>query len=456
MKNASSIVLFAFTVSVAFILTVSIAATFLSVITLVIGHFLILALSASRYKKQEISFIFTISLSVILLGVLVKWIGNIDNYINFSVSTNDQYKFFTESLNGEHASSIYSIFNDCIIDNIHWENGGYYFYIKTIAYLSKNYFDGNNLFVQQLASAIPAALSSIFIYLICSLYVDSKKTSKYTLLFVLLSPLCISSFNLHRDILIALFYFIVIYLWLSKPFSIKYLVTQCILALILFYLREQHGFFAIIFIFLSLYHSSTTKKWIYGLLISPLIIHFGMSLYDTILLNYSDTVGYYTQFREDALANIDSGIGRYVYQLPLGLKQLAQVIIIHLKFPPWLQITDANNVYETIIGCWNLVVRVFWFYVFSLVITHMSKKNWVKLPSKIKTSLIIYLLFIILSSSNLDERRTICVFPMLFIAYIYLKENILTIAQLQKFNERYTVCYILISFVYLAAKMAIG
>lgn len=435
----------------------SFASLLMSVLTLFLGGILILLLGKSRKERSDMITVMLVASVVFTLATIMNYLDIIANYSSFADLGNDNYSFYLASLDGVGAYSLQEIFNECIIQNIHYENGGYFFYIKALAYLSSKIADGNHLLLQQLGTAMPSILSSIVLYGILSKYCPTSKAVRYTCLFMVLSPLILHSVGIHRDAMIAFFYFVLIYLWLIKDFSLKIGLLQFAISIILFFFREQHGLFAASFIIVSILSSHGQKRIVYIFSIIALIGIFGASfLMEMISNNLAETNDYYYNLRADKLSGLSSGIGRFIYMLPSPIKEVAQIFFLQLRFPPWLALSEANNISAVVLGLLSFFISFSWFFVFIFTVISVIKKGINYLPKKLFYGLILLFFFLLLSSSNLDSRRVVCMYPLMYVSYVYYNEFVLSNKWVLTFRHRYIFVYFGFCLLYLVLKARVG
>ncbi len=404
------------------ILTGSVASFAFALFICFMGGVTILC-SVKNQQKRILCFnLFFLTFSVYIVLVLLQWLDTNASFSLFSNTDNDHYMFWLHSEDGAKATTWSKIFEDTIKENIYVENGGYYLYIQTLGYIGYSWFDGNHIVLQYLGTAFPGIIGSVFVFLLIDKLCPNVNSYKYSLYYALLSPMVIECMGIHRDGLIALLYIILIYLWQAKDFKISVVFVQALVAFVLLYLRIEHGLFAFIFILLSAYtHTKKTRYIFLSLLIIPVIIY-GSLIYNLVTTVFDATTSYYELRGEEALQEVNSGLGRYVYQLPPVIKQIVQVILVNVQFPPWVYLEKSLTLYGFFLGIFVLIINVFWSYIFIYTLVLIHKIGFRKLPPKLLLSFFIFLLFIVLNTSNLTLRRVVCVFPCLYIIWVYIKE----------------------------------
>lgn len=446
--NWSGLLFVAFAVIVfEYIISASIASAALSTFILCVGLLLVFLTKLDSREKSSLLYIFLISFSIVTIATVVRWLGNEASGPLFFNDANDQYKFWLASQEGAKRGSIKAIYDSCIANNIYLKNGGYYFYIQSLGFIAQRYFDGNHLLLQQLGTSFSLIFSSIFIFLILRKFSKPENVARYSLYYIALTPVIIDSIGLHRDSLISLFYIILIYFWLCRNLSLVNFIIQIVLCLILINFRLQHGLFAIIFLLLPFLRARRLSTWFYILAIVIAFVVYGISFLDMLVISVNDTFEYYGETTSDSLDNINSGLGRYVYMLPHPIKEIVQVFWLQMQFPAWLPMANAKNIYLLSIGILAFVIYVFWFYMFTYTVTLVCKKK-TTIPKQLKIGILIFFVFILLNSSNLTLRRVICVYPMLFVIYAYLKSYYNNPDFTKRFKSTFILGYSVLCFIY--------
>lgn len=424
--------------------------------TLFLGIFIINVITKNICHKKTVKTVFLISFLVLNIFTTIRWLGIECDFNTFADENNDNYKFWLAT-NNLNEISISKIYKECIIDNIYLENGGYFFYIRMLGYLAESYFDGNHILLQQLGTAFPSVLSSIFLYFL-SFYIcnDYKQSYNYACTYILLTPLITISTGITRDAIIAFFYLLLIYLWFTKELSLKVVVVELLIMLILMSFRMQHGLFASAFIVMTIITSNSSNRWLYYLALLVLVINIGLLIYSFMINHLADTIDYYIAYRADELEGLNSGIGRYVYALPTPIKELAQILFLQLQFPPWYDLIKSTNVFYSICGVLNMVISFYWFYIFYSVIINLYKFGYKQLPKKYLFAIIIFFIFILLNTSNLSLRRVVCIYPLLYLVYVYFRTSSFYCINYRHIKKQYLSIYLFLIVSYLGASFVLG
>ncbi len=450
MKNNSALFII---VSIAIILmgftTSSLSAFVVALIVLMIGLFTSSIISKNSVERNNLINVVLCFWGLFIVLALLKYTSVSLNMSDWAVDTNDHYKFYSASESAKSYHSIKDIFSDIITDNIYYENGGHYFYVALLSYLGYTYFDGNSIILQYIGTGFFAIMEVILLFKILTSIVDTTKARKYTLLFAILSPLLLFSISITRDTSIAAFYSLLIYLTFCKKYNVIIFLLQILIAFILTYFRWQHGLFASIFILASLILANQKSRWLYVFIVMGILVAAGSAFLDVAVTSLTETNEYYTNYTNSELESFTSGIGRYVYMLPSPIKEVTQILVSQMQFPPWLQITNSKNICDVIIGIVNMSGRFFWFSVFCLSIYCMIKQKFKSVPTKFTIAISIFFLMIIANLASLEARRIICVYPLLYMYYVYAKEYLIHPRAFRNFNKKYASVYGGLCLVYL-------
>ena len=437
------------------IITGSFATSILALFIALIGYAMVYALSPNQNNRDEGYTVLLITFSIYIVVVILQYLDTIAAFYTFADLDNDHYKFWLISEEGARALSWTKIFRECIIDNVYIENGGYYLYVKTLGYLASHWFDGNSISLQYMGSALPGILSSILIYYLLIHY-KIKEAVKYSILYAVLSPLAKVCFGIHRDALIAFLFLILVYIFLARDFNFKTFMLQVIVVLLITSLRYEHGLFASLFILLTAYYSNKKYRRILQVLMLLIVVLYGRTLYLMSLDAYQATTDYYTAFGEQALEELNSGLGRYVYKLPTPIKQIAQIILVNMQFPPWVYLEGAKTAYGFFLGINVLIMNVLWFYYFVYVVSFLAISKLKSIPPQLIASLFLFFLLIVLSTSSLELRRVVCVYPCLFVFFLYIKNYLTTRKFTIRIKQLYFLSYLSISVAYFFLQALFG
>lgn len=419
-----SFVVALFAIILTFICSGSFASLLMTVFVFASGQ--LLCRTIGRENRDRGRLLFNIVFSCLTTFACVHYMDTVVDWQTFALDWNDEYKFWKLSETLSRYFSVKSIFVDCFINrNVGGliENQGYVFYIGILAYIAETFLDGNNLLYQFMGSVLFGSLFSIVLYKIFLLYIDGKKAFKYVLLFSLCSIVFSYGFLFLRDVVILFFYVSILYIVLQK-FTVHRLIGLILLSFIVFQLREEHGLFSIVFIAYYIYKAFRKIKVLVWLLLLCLpvvfFVYFG-TYFDSSLSSMES----YKEFTEVS-ANTVGGLSTNLFRLPPGIKEVVMFFYAALSpIPPWFPLLASTNLFNGIVSLHVIVYAIFWYIVF------YSAFKWLVLDGRIKQLPVdmiwllgIAMLFIFLNLSNPSHRRMMAVYPVIYLAYCFIKEKI--------------------------------
>ena len=390
------------------------------------GYFMIYKVLRNNYKP--LFFVFNISFFIYLLATILRYV-DVSMYPDIFYKGIDEIHFFKES-EGASNISISKLVRE-FFESRYIENELYYFYIRLISSVSTSLFDGNSIYLQLLGTSLIGSYVSIFMYSILNHFKIANPVNK-TILFMLFTCLLPVSVIIHRDSMVAFLYSVSLYIALVAPYSVKNLLFQGCLVLVTFFVREQSGLFIIGILLASMFIHSSGNKWFRLLFICIFLIFLS---YATFLLdNLNDTMEYYTQLSKD---NASSGLSRYIAQLPIGLKQF--FLIIQGQFQPlpiWANFPENPTFVSVLFAILWGVISVFWFHIFSFFLFFVVRE-YSKMPRNLVIWSLVFLLFLVLNFANADPRRMVCMYPLGYLVYLYLRQYVV----LKKYAIPFNKCY---------------
>ncbi|WP_168382635.1 hypothetical protein [Acinetobacter indicus] len=416
-----------------FFFTYSWATLVFSLFIFTFGNIFCYFISSKKQNLSEVTifnwvFVFYVLLSInYFLGYKADWDFFIQDW-------RDEYKFFLITESNQYLS-ITQNYKDSFIDRIYLEYGLYVFYISSLASIAHNYFDGNHLLLQFLGSTLFGVLSSVIVYKILNLYVESNKAYKYTLIFISFSVFNFYGYNLLRDIAIAFFYICGTYFVLDsvKNRSIYKMILMILCNWLVLELRFEHGLlFSLLTAYMgvNVFRKNKVFLLIFSVVMLMLISLMFISKMDMLLLSLNS----YTELTNDAVQNNENSLGKNLYILPPFIKQVAIIFVSQIQpFPSWLNISFTNNIYQNFHGFLQIVYSFFWFIVFfSLIKWLILERKIFLLKKELKVLLVICLIFLLANTANMTLRRLIGFYPFIFLLYVYIKENFVTYKNFQK------------------------
>ena len=399
------------------------------------------------YKVLNIVF------SVITLFAVFHYLDVSVDWHDFAQEENDEYKFWMLSEKYAHFPSIKQVCIDSFTTYYTLrDTRGYVCFIGIIANLAERYFDGNNILLQLMGSVLFGAFISVILYRIFLLYFNSQKSFKYALLYSLCSAVAYYSFKYYRDIHIAFFYILSIYVVLNKM-SIKGIVILLCNIIIVWQLRREHGVFLIVFLTYYIFNSIKKNPLVTILFFVILAIVFFVyfaNVFDSIKESME---GYEVRsYLADGLK--ENSFGAVIYRFPSPVKEVFLVINSQIQpFPSWHLLEDSKNIYSAIVSLIEIVRGVFWFVIVcSIFVWLFAYKAMKKVPLNFKYLMFIVLVFLFANTSNMTERRLICVYPIIFLLYVWLKEKVIHYKAYFTTKKNVVYLYISLCLIYVVAK----
>lgn len=370
-------------------------------------------------KAYTIIFVSLISYSIYAL--IVYWSYSKDmSFFQYS----DQELFYQESQYLGNYKNLGQIFNDCFIHPIYLENNAAYFVFGWIAYIANTYLDGNGVFLQMLHVSFWASLIPIFVFKILITLVQEKIAYKLTLYYILCSFVLYYSPWILRDIHIALLYAIGLSILFSS-FKVYKLIILSVLVFITTFFRLEHGLFMLFMPLLYVYEQTKYNKIIhYAFIVIALGICIALStVIVPKIIAIQATLEHYIDFTQNAAE--EGGLGKYILYLPVGIKQIVTILYSQISpFPSWNLAINARNIPQLIIGLVQMIAPLFWFLVWFCVIKSLYLKTYRKnLPSIIIYAGLFFIVFLLANTSNMNPRRLICMYPILYFFFAIAKEK---------------------------------
>lgn len=425
MRNSLSIV-FTLIVTIAlFIITQSSSVGVSLLLFLIVGIASIIIISPNKQIEKVILNVFFITFSVYLLYASVIFLGYEYNNFKFYFFP-DQGYFYDNSNELINLQSLNDVYKETIIKKIHYENEGAFFVFGSIAYLANTYFDGNSVFLQILYTSFTGVLTIVFVTRTLYYYQeDLIKLKKNALLFAFFSPLFFYSSFILRDIHICLMYAIALYL-IHQKFKFLNIIYLIILFFIVKEFRLENALFLLSFIvfyvFTNRNSNSLIKKtypfiFITGIAATILTINY-------LLKDISNSVQSFEMYENYTESKLNDGFGALLYKLPFGIKQIALILNSQLTpLPPWSFINFRHNIFIILSGLVMTIATIFWSILFiSSLYSLVIKKAFKKYDYKFIFLLVLFLLFLLLNTSNINVRRLLPMYPILFFLFVSLKQ----------------------------------
>lgn len=436
----------------AFFITLSSSTFYFSLFMLILGNVFAYLVGDRRNNYAE-NKVYNIVFCFYVLLAINHFLGYQVDWSLFTQDWLDEYKFYLLTDTNQY-KSISENFKDSYISRDYLEYAGYVFYISTLASIANSFFDGNHLLLQFLGTTLFGILTSVLVFKILNIYVDTRKSFYYTLIFMFLSVFSFYSFNLLRDIPIAFFYTIGIYILISKNLNKKYLKLFLLLFLLLliWQLRFEHGLFFSLFILFYCFKVFKNNKNIL-ILVSIVSISILSFLFFNHVSKLSSRLDMYSEFTQTIVDSKEDSFAKYIYQLPPITKEIGVIINSQIQpFPSWLLVESSTNVYKTIEGLLQIIYAFFWFIIFfSLCKWLFFERRVLLLKNEILVLSILCLIFLIANTANMTLRRIIVFYPFIFLLYILFKEVAITRQNFKvtTFYGCFLYCFLIVIYLFL-------
>jgi hypothetical protein len=322
--------------------------------------------------------------------------------------------FYFSSLGLPYVSGERNFFNLFSVFQIH-ELPLHVVFSSSIAYFSILIDGSSGILVQKLLSPFFGGMFSVVLYsTLKHVFKDTAFALKATFMYSFLSAIFMFSTPLLRDIDVALFYIVFIYLFLQAD-SMKNFILLLFVSFATVYLRSESGF---VLIGLSLIYSyliirklknRSSRAILYMIVI--LIFALLISLIINKVIGMIVSLDEAKTARGIATSSKDS-ISLIFNKLPFGLSQTAKVFFGQMQPFPFFIAIDRPP--ETISG-------IFWPFIFITMLYALTQKNIMALIDiKIKYLLVVAIAVLYLMSSEPMARRMMSVYPVIYIVSLYV------------------------------------
>lgn len=368
-------------------------------------------------RKTETANLLTILFTIFpiyILYTLITYETYVENLSFYQYP--DQNGFFEWSESLGESNSVGEIFRLCFVDRVHVENEGFFFLLGLISYIANVFFDGNSVLLQIVHVSYFAISTNLIVYKFLKNNGVRVNIMKYTLIYALFTPIFYYSTWILRDIHLAFFYSLALLLATSS-FKLKRLLLFVPLIYITSEFRLEHGLFMLTFVFYYVFYKGRENKY-FKVIRNSFIIVVVFVLSIIILPLIKEVLEILKWYNTYTIENTsEEGLGIYLLRLPPLIKQLAMSLYSQLiDFPPWLKIKSASTFSQTIIGIVSMIKSIFWSILFLTCLISIFNKNIRKSIDRERIVLLfIFLLFLILNSSNMHDRRIFAMYPVLFL-----------------------------------------
>ena len=397
-------------------------------------------------SDKELRDTFTIFLLTVFFGSILAL------FVNFDFIHNDTPFLYPDQVHFFEQAQIISLeksFKAFMSKSLSGEYGEYsmaYAIFGGLGYIDKLISGTVNFFPLLLSVVYTTALIPVFLYHILKLYFPIGFVFKATLFYGLLTPIMAYSGYLLRDMHISLLTIIAFY-WIVRDIRVDRVIGLILLIPIIAGFRVANSFLILAMIIIYLFAGKTSKfiRFIFLLIASGILIYFSDLLFGGIESTQNRLSGY-IELTSDAIED-SSGIGRYLYQLPIGLRELAVTIFTLSAFPFWSTITFASTLPQYVTVIFSFITNIGSFFILVGVMLNL-KSIWIK-TSRSKNKILLYLfllslLFLLINTANMTFRRIVCIIPFIYIPFL------LVYYELSEKQKRFYKIFVLISGILLS------
>lgn len=415
-----------------------------SLLIYAIGLIIVYWLNNKTYTKTIIKLynaLFASSFIYLLLCFIYMTYNNYDHLLSYDVIEYflPQTKYYLSE--GNYVNIFMSIWED--YTPFTREVPGYFTILTLFGKTSE--MIGSNFYISlQLSSILAFCLSGILIFRLFIINrFDYKKCFKYTLLTSLFSLLFFYSGQILRDMYITLFYLAGIYLTFKKEFSIKTTIKIILIIVATATFRIESGLFLLFLIPIHLLYSlEKSKQRIYVIIASTIIILVVLAF---TFNNLTQIQNIYEFNREVYVEGIKEGSGTIstLQKIPI-LGDFASIIYNALQpIPFWSRFYPPTS-HEGDWSVYNIMrfpqafASLFNFIVIFYIVVWLFMKNVRyqvrgKIPKPLQYNLWIGLLFFLLQSSVITQRRLMGYYCIYYILFFIIYSNI-RVTEKKQFN----------------------
>ena len=268
-----------------------------------------------------------------------------------------------------------------------------------------------------LASFVPPLIYKIF----TALNIQRNNSNKKILIFCFLAPFTLLSCQLMRDIHVLVLYTLSFYLCINSNIRHR-IIYLLFLSIILVFIRLESGLFSLVFPLVALWGNYRATKYRFIKLGIPLVIVIGLSFAVPFIINTMTSS--ITGYSEHSLEAASGGsLGALVARFPIPINYFCLAAFSQiLPFPIWWPLEHDPQPYCWLV-LWDSIFPFYWIAVWLMIFLNI-RKMFANIPSSLLLLLLASILFIILCSiGEFNVRRIMAVYPIIFVACSYLKNN---------------------------------
>ena len=325
-----------------------------------------------------------------------------------------------------HSNSIIELINDIYSSPKYSFVGSILVLFVYVGKLS-SYIDGELYVTIQNSLILVASLTSVIIYKIFVLH-NIKNAYRWTLLYSFLSIHFYLSTFIVRDMPIAFFLILIIYLSFKKNSTNK-IVLMLLCALLIGSIRVASGIFALSFIFITLIFKNERNNSITTFI---MFIIFLLGVFQAF--NYSGNVQEIFDrkieaynMKESASESGQSVVAKFNI-LPLGIRHLSKALYNQLMpIPSWRHMMYSSTLPESynIMNFPTMIATWFRYCMLGFIISGINNKfvrNRIFSNRMLFYNFITGILFLAIQSNSMGHRRMFGVYPIFFLISLLINE----------------------------------
>ena len=286
-----------------------------------------------------------------------------------------------------------------------------------IAYIGNAYLGGTTVFYMTLVQTLFGILCSLEIYKIFNYYFSPKESSKYTIIFALLSCFLMYSCVIIRDIVITYFYLLGFKIVLREcEFVDFFKLMLCFV--ITMGLRLYSGLFFGVFIVFWVYKLTKSRSTSLKVLLVPIVLAAGLFLVTSFLSQgiveqTEDEMELYSEFSFEG-----GNLSNRLRELPPGISHVALILFSQTRLDPYLWFKKTQSFSNFCMSLDDMILSFFTFIVFYTLLFYLFLRGGYRsLSIDNKILFWISILFLALNTSHIDIRRMMGVLPFLYLLY---------------------------------------
>ena len=312
-------------------------------------------------------------------------------------------------------------------------NGLYEFLLYVISAIANKHLGGATVYNLTLLQTGFGIFAGLALFRILQRYQRQSNSIRYTILFSFCTSTLFFSCVIICDIMVVTAYTWGFYYYL-KPYSSKNVIILIVFTLLAWGVRIYSGLFMFSFVFAYIYINIKNAKWKYTIMpiFILLCILIGIFLFTN---NYFEkTMAEIELYSDLSLqSSIEQrGLYNYFFKLPHGFRELGILLFTQINpFPITISFIGAITFSHYFLATIYSLSGIWFFISYSLIILLIFKKGWRLLKTKDHIILLLALLFLLANTAELNVRRMLPVYPILFYYFLILKRKMKWVNQQQ-------------------------